>query len=93
LITAPLPDLTEALAFLKIHSCHLVLVGTEEKIQLPPGVAPRMVADGRRIRLTLLELLREARHDEAEERAGILEYEAGFTRAEAERRAGLAATP
>ena len=79
-------DLADALTFLHGRLCRLL---SGERIQLPPGLSVDQVATAKRLKPALLVLLTEAQVDEAVERAAILEYEAGFTRADAEHLAGL----
>lgn len=79
-------DLAEALVFLETCPCHLV---EDDRIQLPSGLPHDQVLKAKSMKAALLEILLEARNDEAQERAGILEFEAGFTRQEAELRAGI----
>ena len=74
-------DLVDAMTFLQGRPC-LLLDG--DRIQLPTGLPAEQVAEARRLKPALLVLLTEALADLREERAAILEFQAGFTRAEAE---------
>ena len=51
------------------------------------ALTPELLAALRRHRAEIAAILREAQADAAEERAAILEFDAGLSRAEAERRA------
>lgn len=88
----PLPDnwrlntATEYLASLEAHGVSLQLVG--ERLVIPPGHTPSEVELVRLLKPELVALLIAAR-DLNEERAGILEFDAGMTREEAEASAGI----
>ena len=89
-MTASPSDLADGLLFLAGHPCHLL---DANRIQLPPGLPADQVARARILKPALLELLNEAAQELRQARAALLEHEAGFTRAEADQRAGLAAPP
>lgn len=78
----------DALAFLVAHPRIRLLSG--DAILLPYDVDAAEVEMARQMKPELLTLLRaEAERDEAEERSAIFQYEAGFSREDAERLAGI----
>ena len=65
----------------------LSLEAVEGRLRIPPGHCPAEVELVRLLKPELVAIMEQDARDLAEERAGILEYQAGFTRADAERRA------
>jgi len=79
----------DALAFLVAYPRIRLLSG--DAILLPYDIDAAEVELARQMKPELLALLRgESEWDEAEERAAIFQYEAGFSREDAERLAGIA---
>lgn len=77
-----------ALAYLDtLQAQGLVLKVVGGRLSIPPGHTRAEVELVKLVKPELLAILKQDAKDPAEERAGILEYQAGFTRAEAERMA------
>jgi putative DNA primase/helicase len=81
------PDLVEARDFLQGH--HPCRIRDDGSLWFPRGLEDDEIPTAKRLKPALLVLLKEAERDEADERASIVEIDAGLTRAEAERRVGV----
>lgn len=84
-----------ALAYLRtLQALGLVLeVPRERKLRIPPGYTQGEVALVLFLKPELLGLVQDRDMDLAEERAAILEFDAGFTREQSEIIAGLRPAP
>jgi hypothetical protein len=82
-----------ALAYLDtLRARGMGLLIVEGKLRIPKGHTPAEVELVRLLKAELVEIL-ERDEDLRQERAAILEHEAGFSRVDAERLAGLLAKP